>query len=329
MVAQRGARSVIGRLGGQTTGAFARWLNRRIPPASQVQLNHRRIFILPSRAGLGLMLLLLIMLIGAINYQNSLIYAVTFVLASLFWVSLYHTYRNLSGLQLRGTGSRPVFAGESAPFDLTLRAQDREHQSVRLRWSDETPQQVDVGKDEDVQITLYHQVHKRGWFRPGRLRIETRYPLGWFVAWSLVDLELQALVYPRPVDAPLPSAGRSGEGEGDQPHGEGVDDFQGLRAYQPGDSRKRLDWRAWSRGQGLHSKVFAEPLRNSLWLDLDVAPGVDLEQRLGCLAGWVLQLEQTGQPYGLKLPGEQIAPGVGDAHRDACLRAVALYGVAK
>ncbi len=319
---------MIARLGGQASGVFARWLNKRIPPASQVQLNHRRIFILPSRAGLGLMLLLLIMLIGAINYQNSLIYAVTFVLASLFWVSLYHTYRNLSGLQVHGAGSRPVFAGESAPFDLTLRALDREHQSVRLMWPGETPQQADVNSNQEAQVTLYHAVQKRGWFKPRRLRIETRYPLGWFVAWSLVDLNLQVLVYPKPVDAPLPGAGRSGEGEGEQPYGEGVDDFQGLRAYQPGDSRRRLDWRAWSRGQGLHSKVFAEPLQDSIWLDLDAAPGVDLEQRLGCLAGWILQLEQSSQPYGLSLAGEQQGPALGDAHRDACLLAIALYGVA-
>lgn len=317
---------MIGRLGGRASSTFERWLKKRIPPASQVQLNHRRIFIVPSRAGLGLMLLLVIMLIGAINYQNSLIFVVTFALASLFWVSLYHTYRNLSGLQLHAAGSRPVFAGESAPFDLRLRAPGHEHQSVRLFWPGDAPQQLDVARDDDSLVTLYHRVEKRGWFKPGRLRVETRYPLGWFVAWSLVDLDLQVLVYPRPVDAPLPDAGRSGEGDGEMPYAEGVDDFQGLRAYQPGDSRRRLDWRAWSRGQGLHSKVFAEPLQDTIWLDIDIVPGMDLERRLGCVAGWILQLEQSAQPYGLTLSGQRFGPALGDAHRDACLRAVALYG---
>ena len=114
--------------------------------------------------------------------------------------------------------------------------------------------------------------------------------------------------------------------KGDQLLVEGVDDFQGLREYQPGDSRKRLDWRAWSRGQGLHSKIFAEPQHECQWLTLAQAPGQSLEQQLSCLAGWVLQLQQRRQPYGLELPGTRIQPAAGEAHQEACLRALALYG---
>ena len=306
-------------------GAFARWLNRRIPAASQVRLDHRRIFILPSRAGLGMLLLLLIMLLGAINYQNSLVYAVTFTLGSLFWVALHHTYRNLARLQLQSSGSRSVFAGEAAPFDLKLRGGRREHQSISLRWRGTQAQRIDVPGNGEMDITLYHPTHRRGWFSPGRLRVETRYPLGWFVAWRLVDLNWQVLVYPKPIEAELPKQNRHREGEGEQPRGEGVEDFQGLRDYQPGDSKRRLDWRAWSRGQGLHSKIFAEPSQSSLWLSLDDVPAMDLEGRLGCLTGWILQLDQAGQPFGVLLGDTRVEPGRGEAHRDACLRAVALY----
>jgi uncharacterized protein (DUF58 family) len=107
---------------------------------------------------------------------------------------------------------------------------------------------------------------------------------------------------------------------------EGTDDFQGLRDYQPGDSRRRLDWRAYSRGQGLHTKVFAEPLQSTQFLDLANTPGANLEQCLSHLAGWVMQLELTDQPYGLQLDTMQIAPGSGERHCDQCLRALALYG---
>lgn len=315
-------------LGKRATGLFDRWLKRRIPTAPQVRLNHRQIFIIPTRAGLALLLLLIIMLVGAINYQNSLVYAVTFIIGSLFWVSLHHTYRNLASLELHAAGSRPVFAGEAAPLHLRLLATRHEHQALTLSWPQTQPQRLDVERDGDTRLTLYHPVTKRGWFSPGRLRIETRYPLGWFVAWSLVDLDWQVLVYPKPLKAPLPALGvGAGEEEGEQPQGEGVDDFQGLRHYQPGDSRRRLDWRAWSRGQGLHSKVFAdEPRHNTLWLDLEQAAGLDLEQRLGTLCGWIMQLELESRPYGLRLPGREISPAQGENHRDACLRALALYG---
>ena len=51
---------------------WQRWLVRRIPPASRIELNHRRIFIMPTRAGAIFALVLILMLLVAINYQNSL-----------------------------------------------------------------------------------------------------------------------------------------------------------------------------------------------------------------------------------------------------------------
>ncbi|WP_321347576.1 DUF58 domain-containing protein [Halopseudomonas oceani] len=304
------------------------WLRRRIPPAQQIRLDHRRIFIIPSKAGGAFLLLLAIMLVGAINYQNSLVYGLTFTLLSLFWVALHHTYRNLGGVQLKATGGRPVFAGEQAPLSLVLSSMRREHQALRLSWPEVATHTVDIPAAGEQAVTLYHPTRRRGWLPLERLRIETVYPLGWFQAWSLLDLDWQVLVYPKPVKCPLPrgSAPDGAEHDQDQMLVEGVDDFQGLRAYQPGDSRRRLDWRAWSRGQGLHSKVFAEPQQQSLWLNLGDAPGRDLDERLGVMTGWVLALETDRRPYGLSLPGQQIEPALGDVHRERCLRALALYG---
>lgn len=313
----------------RTSRLFDRWLKRRIPPAPRVTLSHRQIFIVPTRAGLAFLLLLVIMLIGAINYQNSLVYGVIFLLGSLFWVSLHHTYRNLASLEVHAAGSTPVFAGEMAPLELNLLAPRHEHQALVFSWPDAQPRQIDVGKGSETRITLYHPTHRRGWLRPGRLRIETRYPVGWFVAWSLVDLDWQVLVYPRVITLALPALGPGGEGDSDQQMAEGTDDFQGLRDYQPGDSRRRLDWRAYSRGQGLHSKIFAEPVRSTYRLDLAATPGVDLEQRLSHLTGWIMQLELADQPYGLQLGETRIAPGCGERHRDRCLRNLALFGSAK
>ncbi|WP_235869695.1 MULTISPECIES: DUF58 domain-containing protein [Pseudomonas] len=306
-----------------------RWLKRRIPAAQQISLDHRRIFILPSRAGLGFLLLLAILLVGAINYQNSLVYGLTFLLLSLFWVVLHHSYRNLAGISLRATGGRPVFAGEQVPLGLLLQSPRRERQALKLSWPQVVPQQLDVPADGETAATLYYPTARRGWLQPERLRIETRFPLGCFVAWSLLDLNWRVLVYPRPIKAPLP-VHRSGKGQDEAqqaPLAEGVDDFQGLRAYRPGDSRRRLDWRAYSRGQGLHSKIFAEPQQQSQWLDLEQTAGSDLEQRLGMLTGWILTLEAAGRPYGLALPGLRLAPALGESHRDVCLRALALYGL--
>ncbi|MNJ77043.1 hypothetical protein D3C77_744550 [compost metagenome] len=72
-------------------------------------------------------------------------------------------------------------------------------------------------------------------------------------------------------------------------------------------------------------KDFAALAGRDLWLDLEPLDG-DLEKRLGLLCHWVLQFSARGQPFGLRLGRQELAPDTGEAHREACLRALALFG---
>lgn len=306
---------------------WSRWLARRIPPAASVRLNQRRIFILPSRVGAAYGLALLLMLLVAINYQNSLAYGLTFLLMAVFVVAILHTYRNLAGLVLKAGGGGAVFVGEQARFRVRLESREREHQAVALGWPPAELLARDVPRQGQAELELSLPAQRRGWLRPGRLRVESRFPLGLLVAWSWVDLDQAALVYPRPLAGELPLSAGLGddEEEGMRARGQGADDFQGLRDYQPGDSKRRLDWKAYSRGQGLLVKEFARLGGRDLWLDYEQLGG-DSEMRLSLLCHWVLQLAERQQAFGLQLPGQVIAPDSGEGHRDACLRALALFG---
>jgi len=304
------------------------WIARRIPPAPSQQLNQRRIFIIPTRQGVAFGAALLLMLLTAINYQNSLAYGLTFTLLSLFIVAILHTYRNLGGLRLTALGAAPVFVGEQAAFRVRLEGDGRARQAIGIGWSAEQLAFADVQADGAEEVLLSLAAERRGWLRPGRLRVESRFPLGLLVAWSWLDLEQAALVYPHPLpgDLPLEGGAADEEEEGVRAIGRGVDDFQGLRPYQPGDSRRRLHWKAYSRGQGLLVKDFTALAGRNVWLEFNSLGG-DAEGRLSRLCYWVLQLSLRQQPFGLKLPDAQMPVSVGDAHRDACLRALALYGV--
>lgn len=304
------------------------WIARRIPPAATQQLNQRRIFIIPTRQGLAFGVALLLMLLTAINYQNSLAYGLTFLLLSLFIVAILHTYRNLGGLRLTALGAQPVFVGEQAVFRVRLEGEGRARQAVGIGWDAEQLQFADVLSDGAQEVLLALTAERRGWLRPGRLRVESRFPLGLLVAWSWLDLQQSALVYPRPLpgDLPLESGSAEVDDEGVRPSGRGVDDFQGLRPYQPGDSRRRLHWKAYSRGQGLLVKDFAALSGRNVWLEFN-ALGGDAEARLSRLCHWVLELSQRQGPFGLRLPDGRIPVAEGDAHREACLRALALHGV--
>ncbi len=306
------------------------WVARRIPPAAQVQLNQRRIFIMPNRVGAAFGLVLFLMLLAAINYENSLAYGLTFVLAAVFIVAILHTYRNFTGLVLKAGSSGAVFVGEQARFRVRLESVGSPHHAVGLGWPQGELQTLDVPQSGQRECELSLPAMRRGWLRPGRLRVESRFPLGLLVAWSWVDLDQAVLVYPKPLEGDLPvaaGAGQDEEDEGSRASGQGADDYQGLKTYQPGDSKRRLHWKAYSRGQGLLVKDFAALAGRDLWLDF-LAIGGDPEARLSLLCHWVLQLDDRQQPYGLRLPGSELAPDYGDAHREAYLRALALYGVA-
>lgn len=307
---------------------WQRWLARRIPPASSVQLNQKRIFILPSRTGAAFAGVLLLMLLAAINYQNSLAYGLTFWLMALYVIAILHTYRNLAGLTLKALAASPVFVGEQGGFRLRLESSGREHQAIALGWSKAAVQVLDVPAKGASDCVLSMPALRRGWLRPGRLRVESRFPLGLLVAWSWVDLDQALLVYPRPLAGELPVLG-AGSADSEEPGarvlGHGSDDFQGLRSYQPGDSKRRLHWKAYSRGQGLLVKDFAALAGRDICLDFNALSG-DVESRLCRLCHWVLQLSADGQCFALHLPGQQLPAASGPVQREACLRALALFG---
>lgn len=305
-----------------------RWLVKRIPPASSVLLNQKRIFILPSSTGAAFALALILMLLAGINYQNSLAYSLTFLLTSLFIVAILHTYRNLAGLTVQAKGASPVFVGEHGCFRLQLLSAGRAHQAIALGWTASDMQVLDVPANGVSTCEISLLATQRGWLRPGRVRVESRFPLGILLSWSWLDLDQALLVYPRPLPADLPThlrAGADQDDEGARRQGPGSDDFQGLRAYQPGDSKQRLHWKAYSRGQGLLVKDFAALAGRDIYLDFSQLGG-DVETRLSMLCHWVLQLCAADQPFALRLPGVELPVAIGPAQRDACLRALALFG---
>ena len=304
-----------------------RWLLKRIPPGPSVRLDQRRIFIMPTAVGMSFVVALLLMLLAAINYENSLAYALTFMLGSVFVVAILHTWRNLAGLELQAGGSEAVFLGEQARLRVRLESRGRLYQAVSIGWPRSGLQQVDVPAGGTCEVELSLPTERRGWLRPGRLRVESRFPLGILVAWSWIDLQLATLVYPQPLEGDLPKAGGHAEQESDGARAQdtGIDDYQGLRPWQSGDSRKRLNWKAYSRGQGLLVKDFSALAGEDPLLDFDALDG-NVESRLSLLCHWVVELSAHQQPFALSLAGTTIAANAGVEHRSRCLRALALFG---
>lgn len=302
------------------------WIFRaQVPERSPVTLVQRRIFILPTKHGYFFALSLLVLLVASINYTLSLGFVLTFLLASMAGVAMLHTWRNLAHLRLRPGRCDPVFAGDTAHFGITVETPSRTRWSIAVRRKGEEPVFGDVIAGEPAAIAVPLAANRRGIHRCGRLEIFTRYPVGLFHAWSYVDFDLAVLAYPRPdpLAGSPPSESRSASEEGIPVAGE--EDFNMLRAYRPGDTPRQIAWKALAREQGLLTKEFTATASSELWLDLAEARAPSLEGRLSVLCHWVLQAEQFGQAYGLRLPGTSLPPARGEAHKHRCLEALALF----
>jgi uncharacterized protein (DUF58 family) len=270
--------------------------------------------------------LLLLMLVGAINYNNSLAYLLTFLFASLSVVAILHTYRNLLRLSLTSGHIEPRFVGE--PLTIPVRIDNRQgpaRLAIEINFPGETPSIVDIGAHLQQNIDLENIPQRRGQHLLNRFTIATRFPLGLFRAWAHVHLKQSYLVYPRPAaisQLPADSLYKL-KVTGDQ--GVGADDFAGLRPYHSGDSLRHIHWKVAARQQGLLTKQFGGDRSEELWLDWSSLPDVPLEQRLSILTRWVLLAEREGKSYGLRLPDLVLEPDRGGPHRHHCLKALAEY----
>ncbi len=307
--------------------SFLRQLLRPAPDAAPVTLTQRRIYVLPTRSGLIFALMLAVMLLGSINYANSMGFVLTFLLGSLAVVSILHTWRNLARLTVSAGKSTPVFAGQDARFEVCLdNPGGIARHAIGLRAGDASGEFADVPPHQAACLTFTRPAEKRGLLQAPSFTLFTTFPLGLFRAWTHLDLNMRCLVYPRPAAEALPLPLARAEAGVGRSHGEGHDDFSGLRTWHSGDSLRQVAWKAVAREQGMLTKQFAGEAQQEVWVDWDALAGPDTEARLSRLTRWVLDADAAGQRYGLRLPGCMLAPGMGDEHRRQCLEALARFG---
>jgi len=306
------------------------WIMRRVrskrgPMTPPFELEYRNIFVLPTKFGWGFGFMLVFMALGGLNFNNNMALILVFLLGTVAQLTTLIAYRNLSGLKVDSVWSEPVFCGEDAQF-LVFVSNGGERQRFAVQAFFKKPQDCkDFRPDSSDSMVLRHPTTSRGWLEMPSFRLETRFPLGLFRAWSWIFPESRCLVYPAPSKSPPPlpktghgQSGRAEKGDGDEVHG--------LRKYQPGDSMQRVAWRASARHDELYSLEMETPREDACELDWDQLRGDDIEARLSILTAWVINADHRQLAYSLKLPGARIEAGLGAAHRATCLESLALYG---
>ncbi|MBS3964017.1 MAG: DUF58 domain-containing protein [Methylomonas sp.] len=305
---------------------LSRFFVGEAPVSGPVSLGHRQIFILPTGRGLGFAVLIVLLLLIAFVYANNLAYFLAFLLASVFFVTIVHTFKSLAGLVIRTSPNRPVFVGDTALFNLSIHNPDQgSRYAIEAGFRHSAYQIVDVDAQQSKNLHLAAQTRRRGWLTADTIIIASRYPLGLFRAWSPLRFDHAVLVYPAPASQPVPFPDTAANGAYLGASQRGEDEFQGLKPYTAGDAIRQIHWKAYARGLPLQSKQYAAFGGGECWFDYADTPGGHVEERLSRLCRWLLDAEQSGVRYGLILPQTSISPDQGQAHLDICLERLALF----
>lgn len=307
-----------------------RWVSRRIPRADEYRLGRRNIFVLPTREGMMFAGLLVLCLLTGINYQNSLIYLFTFFLGTAFYGTIFQTYRNLDDLHITVISVGQAVAGERIPVTLRLSAPDGvARPSLVFMPPDRNAVSVSIQEAASEQLVLPVPSRQRGYVAVPPIRIETDFPFGLIRAWTWIRPATHGIATPRPVRPP-----RSGEATDETSpestnvptHDDGHGDIR-LRAYRVGDALRRVNWKRFARTGHMTVADWDSPPADPTWIDWEQFPGVERELRLGYLAWQVDEAFRGEAPYGLRLPGRELPPDLGETHYRRCLEALGTFGM--
>ena len=294
------------------------------------RIGRRNVAVGPSAAGALFGAALLAMLVAALNYQLTLGYALTFLIAGVAVVALLHTVRNLSMITLRGARAEPVFAGQHAEFTLIVRNATRfERFALSLHAAGMAqPEHFDVPAGAEQFVSVALPTEKRGWMSIPRFTLTTTFPIGIWRARARWQPAQRVLVFPAPETpaAPLP-ARSTAHGEGTR-SGNGHGDPIALRPYADGDPPQRIAWKAVARSASgeLVTLQRGEAELGETTLDwYELPASMDDEARLSRLTRWTIDADASGSRFSLRLPGVLVEHDSGPAHRMRCLEALATW----
>jgi len=298
--------------------ALTRW---KTPERLPVELSRRRIYLLPTRFGIGFAAILLVMLVGALNYVNNSALLLTCLLGGVAINSMLGAFRNLDGLALRAVHAAAVCAGDPVRVQLRFDAGGRERPALRLDgYGGYTVSRLGA---DGQQVELRLPTRVRGWMPLPRIRVYTTWPFGLFRAWSWLHPQHAILVYPAPE-----AAGPQARGQDANPHRRDLrdgDELAGLRDYRAGDPIKHIAWKLSARHRELMVRELDRPAaQDARVLDWTRLTGLDPEQRIARLARWVSEAHAEGLPWTLRLPDAVLGPASGSEHYHRCMSALAL-----
>lgn len=299
-------------------------------------------FVLPTRFGMLLLALVLLLYILGTNYQNNLIMLLAYLLLVLWLTCIVQVYLNLHRWQLVSPDPLACFAGDSLLVPISLQppantsGQDQHKgfqpgqrsteatsqalqppapAGLQARWMESKEPWLQW---QPAQLGLALAMPKRGRYRLPRLAIQSVHPFGLMRCWAYLQLDTTVWVYPKPAAQFTDTRLRNSTGA--------PEEWVGLQSWRPGAAIGHIDWKRYARDQQMRVHQYDElqAPQTQIWLSFNPAL-TDLESQLSDLTAQVLAADAQQQRFGVRLPGKTLAPGRGPAHIQQILQVLAVW----
>lgn len=301
---------------------WQRWLDGRLPSCDELHLDHRNVFVFPTDVGFAYGVVCVLVFLCGVNYANSLVLGLSFLMLSVGVVSIHLTFFSLAGAVLSARRVSHAFVGEYGSMTLRVTAGTHDLPAVRLTLKD--THTVSVQSGEWAELVLSVPVVRRGHNAIGRILIETTWPFSLVRCWTWWSPSMDVLGYPVPElhDGQTGSGGCADEGAVSRFRDESSPDD--LRSYRTGDPLTRVVWRVSLRSGELYVRDGEGVIGQAETVDVSLMPGPGTERRYAQAAFSVISRLSAGLPTGLVTPAGTVLPAEGNEHLERCLILLAL-----
>jgi len=268
-------------------------------------------------------LLTIALSIGVANTGNNLLYLMASLMLALMALSGLGSLGNLFFLKVSISPAHEVFAGIPAQFHLIIH-KTRGHSFFLSCETAFGSIQIPFVKGR-LEAPLWLIFPERGATRIMTVEIHSGFPFGFFRRFRRFPLDLDVLVFPKPLPCPIPSL--SGDANGKEEtfsiQGELSDEIKELRKPRVSDPIKWVDWKATARRGEVIVRDFYRYEGDTLLIDL-TRREKDWEKRLSEACFLVLEGHKKRLSVSLLLPDQEIAPNRGKRHKRLILEALTL-----
>lgn len=313
------------RLGVGSEG-FQGWKRRRAPQPLPLRPSFLGIYSVPHRSGVVWAIVAIIVLAWSVNTANNM----GILLGSILGVAgIYGSLMpagRLVGLSLVSVHAEPVHAG--SPVQLRLRFRSKRNPDGLMVEAGENFEPIVFNQSGTGEASLSVMAKERGVYSCPLLKISTRRPFGFSVAWMKMWPSGEIVVWPQPESSGPDCPGGLGQHQNQETVSRNrnvaqPEEWSWLREYRTGDRLRDMDWKRVARTGSYWVRQYDAPPGGHMdirWVDTE---GMPHEARIRRLARWILDAERQGRTSSLSLPAQTVPTGKGLLHRAQCLTALA------